>query len=99
VGRAADIATLFEAVSRLRPDVVLLDLSLPGDENALDACRRLAGMTPPVRIVVFTAHDDPFLRRLFLAAGAAAFVSKLDAAPTLAATIQAVVDGTAADAG
>jgi DNA-binding NarL/FixJ family response regulator len=98
VGRAPDIVTLFEDVVRLRPDLVLLDLSLPGGLNGLEVCRRLKAMTPAVSVVVFTGHDDAELRRVFLEAGASGFTSKLEAAYNLAATIHAVLAETARSA-
>jgi len=94
-----DIPALFDAVVRLEPDVVLLDLSLPGGLNGLEACRRLKATSPGVHVVVFTAHDEADLRRSAHDAGASAFVWKLEAATDLLATIHAVADGTARSAG
>src|SRR4051812_1481950 len=63
VGWAVDIATLFDAAVQLRPDVVLLDFSLPGELNGFGACRRLRRVTPEVKVVALTAHDDEEIRR------------------------------------
>jgi DNA-binding NarL/FixJ family response regulator len=94
VGCAADTVTLFEAASRLRPDVVLLDFSLPGNVNALQVCRHIKATAPEVSVVAFTAHDDMDIRRAAHEAGAAAFVSKMHAASELLPTIQALVHRT-----
>jgi two-component system response regulator NreC len=88
VGSVSDGTTLVETAGQLRPDVVLLDFSLPGGESGLELCRRLKTMTPEVRVVVFTAHDSPELRRAALEAGAAAFVWKLQPVTDLLAAIQ-----------
>ena len=93
VGCVGDTATLFKAVSDLRPDVVLLDFSLPGGLNPFEVCRRLK-MTPGVRIVAFTAHDDEEYRRIAGDAGASAFVWKMQAATDLVPTIYTVVEAT-----
>ena len=93
VGRAVDIETLFAAAMQNRPDVVLLDFSLPGPLNALKACRRLRAMTPDVKLVALTAHDDVEIRRAAYEAGCSGFVWKLDAATQLVRTIQALVHG------
>ena len=85
VGYAIDGATLFDATVQLRPDVVLLDLSLPGG-NGLDACRRLR------RVVALTAHDDDDIRQSAYDAGCSGFVWKLQAEHELLGTIRAVLD-------
>ena len=94
VGIAPDSPALFDAVRTLRPEVVLLDLSLPGGVTGLDACRHLKAMAPEVKVVVFTGADDPDLRQLAIEAGASAFVWKLRAADELVPTIYAVLGAT-----
>ena len=93
VGCAVDVATLFDAVVELRPDVVLLDFSLPGELNGLEACRRLRRMAPEVKVVALTAYDDESIRRGASEAGCSGFVWKLQASTELLSTIQAVVEG------
>jgi len=92
VGCVPDSAELFEATMRLRPDVVLLDFSLPGGLNGIEACRRLKAMAPDVDVVAFTAYDDPELKRLVCEAGASGFVWKLQASDELIRTIRTLVD-------
>ena len=91
VGVAPDSPTLFDTMLQLRPEIVLLDLSLPGGLTGIEVCRRLRTMAPEVRVVVFTAHDDPELRRLTQEAGASAFVWKLRAPDELLPTIEAMI--------
>ena len=98
VAAAGDIGTLFDATIQLRPDVVLLDFSLPGTLNGLDACRRLRRLAPDVKIVALTAHDDEDIRRGAYEAGCSGFVWKLQASTHLLSTIQAVVGGAARSA-
>lgn len=95
VGLAADTAVVLESALQLRPDVILLDFSLPGTLNSLEVCRRIKAMAPEVNVVVFTADDDADLELAAYEAGAAAFVSKFDAASKLLPTIHAVADGAA----
>ena len=90
VGTVVDIAALFEAVQRLRPDVVLLDFSLRGELTSLEACNRITTTIPEVKIVVFTAHDDDDLRAAAFEAGASGFVWKPQVAEQLLRTIQDV---------
>ena len=99
VGRAADGEALFELVPRLRPDVVLLDFSLPGDLTGLDIGRRLATTSPQVRVVALTAHDDQHFRRAAQEAGFSGFVWKMEVATQLLDTIYAVVGRSSRPAG
>lgn len=98
VGSVSDIDALLLAAPRLRPDVVLLDFSLRGDLNAIEVCRRVKLMLPPVHVVAFTAHDDPDLRRAAQEAGASGFVWKLNP-DELMQTIQRVTGMDAAGGG
>jgi len=76
VGSVADGGEVLEAVHRLRPDVVVLDLNLP-NVDGLTLCRQITRGSPEIRVVVFTAADDPEARPRAFEAGASAFVHKL----------------------
>ena len=86
VGTVADGSALLEAVQRLEPDVVVLDLNLPR-VHGLEACRQLTQMNPAMKVVVFSAMSEPEVSDALIAAGASAFVSKL-ASADLPATIR-----------
>jgi DNA-binding NarL/FixJ family response regulator len=76
VGNIPDCRGLIEAVDELEPDVIILDVNLPGG-NALESCRQLARDYPDVKVIVFTAADNPDMEARSLEAGATAFVHKL----------------------
>ena len=76
VGTVSDGGALLEAAQRLAPDVVVLDLNLP-NLNGLAACRRITRLHPEMKVIMFTAMNDPQASQAFFAAGASAFVSKL----------------------
>jgi len=76
VGRVADGNAVLEAVQRLQPDVIVIDLNLP-NVNGLEACRQLMQVNPKTKVIVFTAMDDPEIRQRSLEVGASAFVSKM----------------------
>ena len=86
VGTVADGSALLEAVQRLEPDVVVLDVNLP-KVHGLEACRQLTQMNPAIKVVVFSAMSESELGEALIAAGASAFVSKL-ASDDLPATIR-----------
>src|SRR4051794_6145754 len=62
-------------VERVKPDLVLLDLSLP-ELHGLDVVRSLTESKCPAQVVVFSAHEEPELIEAALRAGATAFVTK-----------------------
>ena len=71
------------------PDVVVVDLNLP-NVNGLEACRQITQVNPEMKVIVFTAMDDPYLRQRALKVGAAAFVCKVAGDCDLLATINRV---------
>ena len=91
VGSVADGSELFEAVERLQPDVLVLDVNLP-KIHGLEACRRVIQDHPKVKVVVFTATIDPEIKQHFLKAGASAYVSKTGAEDLLSAIKRVTID-------
>jgi len=75
-----------------RPDVILLDLSLPG-MGGLEAIRRLREVDPAMRVLVLTMHDDEGYLRRALEAGSAGYVLKRAADAELVSAIRAVAGG------
>jgi DNA-binding NarL/FixJ family response regulator len=92
VGEAADTGELLEVVERLKPDVLVLDLTMPGG-SSIPWIERLRRLAPATRIVILTMHDDPALVRAALAGGASGFVVKNAADTELVAAIRAVAKG------
>jgi DNA-binding NarL/FixJ family response regulator len=93
----ADVGTGQDAVAaaqRLRPDVVLMDVRMPG-MNGLDATRQVTGIPDAPRVVVVTTFDTDEYLRSALAAGASGFLLK-DAGPRLLVeAVRAAADGDA----
>jgi DNA-binding NarL/FixJ family response regulator len=88
----ADEESLFEAIERLEPDIVVVDLSLPVESGA-NVARRLKQRYPDLRVLVLSVHDEPEVVRLVLAAGADGFVLKRTAATDLIAAVDAALRG------
>ena len=77
VGEAATHDEAVAVVSEHGPDVVLLDLEMPGGVMGADeSMGRMLGLSPPPRVVVFTMHDEPGMVRRFLERGATAYFPK-----------------------
>lgn len=92
VGEAYDGETAVREAATLRPDVVVMDVSMPGLGGA-EATERIRADCPGVRVVALTAHEDRgYLTRL-LAAGAAGYVLKRSAAADLVRAIRVVAAG------
>ncbi|MEU2080615.1 response regulator transcription factor [Streptomyces albus] len=94
VGEAADGAEAVEAVRRLRPDVVLMDIRMP-DTDGLEAARRILAQVPDCRVIMLTTFDLDAYVYAALAAGASGFLLK-DVTPAhLAAAVRLVDTGDA----
>jgi DNA-binding NarL/FixJ family response regulator len=92
VGEAADGLEAVELVSRLAPDVVLMDIRMPGLDG-IEATRRAIAARPEVRVVVLTTFDLDEYVYAALRAGASAFLLKDAKESQLLAAIRVVVDG------
>jgi len=75
VGEADNGPAGVELAARLQPDVVLMDLRLPGI-SGLEATHQIKQRHPAVQVLVLTAYDDPALDREAMAMGAYAFLVK-----------------------
>ena len=78
-----------DAVERLKPDILLVDLMLP-DVDGLVVCRTLKVTAPDTDVVLVTAFDDAQVEATAMHEGASAFVPKHSAAAMLESTIQRV---------
>lgn len=92
VGEAADGAELLSLAADLRPDLILLDLSMPR-LGGLEALPLLRQKSAESRILILTMHDDESYLRQALKAGASGYVLKKAADVELITAIQAVMRG------
>ena len=84
-----------EAMRRIdeaRPEVVVMDISMPGI-GGLEAVRRILAKEPGARILVLSAHEDAMHARRVLKAGAAGYLTKRSAAEALIQAIREVWQG------
>jgi DNA-binding NarL/FixJ family response regulator len=92
VGSVEDGRSLLEAASRLQPDLILLDISMPL-LNGIDAARQLHKQLPDVKLVFVTMHADPAYVSEAFKAGASAYLLKRSAARELDQAVDAVMKG------
>lgn len=92
VDEAADGDTALRLASRLRPDIVLLDLSMPGP-GGIEVTRKLKEMLPATHVLILTVHEDETLMREALDAGASGYIIKRAVESELIGAIHAVARG------
>jgi DNA-binding NarL/FixJ family response regulator len=92
VGVVEDGRALLEAARRLRPDVIVADITMP-HLNGIDALVQLKRDDPRVRVVFLTMHPEVAYARRALEAGASGYVLKHSAPAELIASIRAALDG------
>ena len=99
VGEASEGEGAVAAATVLHPDLVVMDVSMPG-MNGVQATRRLKEQQPDVRVVALTVHEEGGYLRSLLDAGASGYVLKRSAASELVRALQVVAEGgTFLDAG
>jgi two-component system, NarL family, response regulator NreC len=92
VGEAADGRDAIDRSGRLRPDIVLMDIQMPG-LGGLEAALEIRRAQPEVKIVVLTQFEDREYIRRFLKAGVSGYVLKKAAGSDLIAAIRAAARG------
>src|SRR3954468_16514642 len=92
VGEAASSREGLSRASALAPDVMTLDLTMPGG-SSLKMIERLGRECPRCRVLVLTMHDDPAYLRAALAAGGSGYVVKTAPEAELLTAIRAVARG------
>ena len=92
VGEAGDGLTACERIPTLSPDVVVMDVSMPG-LTGCQATERLRRECPQIKVLALTVHEDKAYIRQLLAAGAAGYVLKRTAPEELIRAIRVVAGG------
>jgi DNA-binding NarL/FixJ family response regulator len=88
----ADERSLMDAVTTFKPDLVVVDLSLPR-EGEVNVARRLVGQHPGLRLIVLSVHDEPSIAGQMVSAGIAGFVLKRAAGTDLIPAVREVLRG------
>ena len=94
VAESRDVLSAFQAVRGHRPDVLVLDLNMPGG-SSIEAIRRLGPISPKTSVVVLTMEQDRAFVRDALDAGAKGYVQKQAAGRELVRAIRAAAAGRA----
>lgn len=92
VAAVGDVAAVIRTVRGYKPDVVVLDLNMPGG-SSLEAIPKIRAASPATQIAVLTMQNEPALARRALGAGALAYVLKDAADDELAKAVRSVAAG------
>lgn len=92
VGEATTSNEAMVIVKELLPDVILLDIGMPGNEN-LEALKEMVKISPEIKILILTMHEDTELLQECLRLGASGYIIKRAAESELVDAIYAVQRG------
>jgi two-component system invasion response regulator UvrY len=92
IGEAGDAATAHSLFCRLDPQIVVMDISMPGT-SGIEAMRRMLLFKPEARVLVFSMHEDIIFVRRALQAGAFGYVTKASAPNVLVQAIHSIASG------
>ena len=92
IGEATDGRQAIDQCRELKPDVVLMDIAMPG-LGGLEATMELKHTAPDTRVLVLTQYDDPEYVRRFLKIGIAGYVLKRMLGSDLASAIRSAAQG------
>jgi DNA-binding NarL/FixJ family response regulator len=92
VGEAADGRALLELVRTAPPDIVVLDVSMPG-MNGIEATRRIRSLSATTRVIILSMHSDRRFVVESIKAGASGYLLKDDGFDELVRAIGLVMDG------
>lgn len=92
VGEAKTGRQAVERAAELKPEIVLMDITMP-DLDGLEATRRIKQQFPNIQVLALTVHDDKQYFMAMLAAGASGYLTKQAAADELVSAIRSVSQG------
>jgi DNA-binding NarL/FixJ family response regulator len=92
VGEASDGAEALRLVAELAPDILLLDVEMPG-MSGVEVARRLQASGSPVRVLALSAYDDAQYIAGLLASGAAGYLTKDEAIELIVDAVRGVARG------
>ncbi len=88
----ANEESLLDTITKLSPDLIVTDLSLPVS-NEINIMQKLKTRYPELQYIILSVHDEPTAVKAMMEAGAAGFVLKRSAATDLVPAVQAVRQG------
>jgi DNA-binding NarL/FixJ family response regulator len=91
-GQAGDSITAYAEIERVRPEIVIVDLALPG-ESGLELIKKLPTLAHPPSALVLSMHDESFFAERALRAGARGYVMKHETTDKVVEAVRRVLAG------
>lgn len=92
VGQAEDAETALQMVDELEPDIVVVDISLPG-MSGLELIKHLTAVDPDVKTLVVSRHDEVLYAERAIRAGAKGYIMKLVAGDVIVKAVRRILNG------
>lgn len=92
-GTAEDSDSAMKAISRIKPELVLLDISLKGGDNGLEIIKALKRTHPKIIILVLSMHDESLYAERVIRAGARGYVMKNEFTTKIIYALREVING------
>jgi DNA-binding NarL/FixJ family response regulator len=92
IGEAVDAATAHSLFCCLDPQIVVMDITMPGT-SGIEAMQRMLAYRPDARVLIFSMHEDAIFARRALQAGAFGYVTKASAPHVLVDAVRSVAAG------
>jgi two-component system invasion response regulator UvrY len=92
VGEAADAAAAHALFCRLQPQIVVMDITLPG-ATGIEAMRRILAHDPGARVLIFSMHEEAIFAAHALQAGAFGYLTKASAPDALVQAVHSIASG------
>ena len=93
VAEAADGAQAYAIVAREKPDILLMDISMPPGQSGLVACEKIAKDFPGTKVIILTMFAEPEYLFYTLRGGAAGYILKNSSSEELLSAVHAVAEG------
>jgi len=92
VGEAADAAAAHALFCKVAPQIVVMDITLPG-LSGIEAMRRMLDHLPATRVLIFSMHEEVIFAKRALQAGAFGYVTKASAPGVLVEAVHTIANG------
>lgn len=93
VAEAADGSEAYDLVSKEKPDILLMDISMPPGESGLIACDKITSSFPETKVIILTMFAEPEYLFFTLRGGASGYVLKNASSHELLSAVKAVYEG------